>query len=172
MERPLVLIHTDCGKPAYRMLRKPMPYDYRSSRDALHLDGSKLEPCERFTCGSCGERFTKVPQTKDVRTATPAEWRAIQKIARSAAAKKGWETRRGAGVLQLGPEHLERADPRAMAFIRLDMSGASPTTARPDEKVAPTRYVDALPIADPNPWPAIAAAVKQGVMRVAGWLRP
>lgn len=77
-----------------------------------------------------------------------------RKALRSAAAKKGWETRREMAAAERHVADIVATHPVAKG-----------------EAFAFTVLHHGVPVADPNPWPAIAAAVKQGVMRVAGWLR-
>lgn len=51
---PYVMIHRDCGKPAFLMRRKPLPRDLAQSEDAAHLDGTPIKFESTPECDSCG----------------------------------------------------------------------------------------------------------------------
>lgn len=51
---PYVLIHPECGKPAFYLRREIKSGDLFLSADAATLDGGRMMPYSIPTCGSCG----------------------------------------------------------------------------------------------------------------------
>ncbi len=67
---PYVLIHRECGQPAFLLRRKPNAGDLFASADAAHLDGTPMESCSPVVCESCGAPC--FARTADVRERTVA----------------------------------------------------------------------------------------------------
>ena len=61
---PYLLVHGDCGRPAFLLLRKPNPGDLLRSSDILQIDGAPMVPGTPCVCGSCGVHFLQ--HTSDV----------------------------------------------------------------------------------------------------------
>lgn len=61
---PYVLIHPECGKPAFYLRREIKSSDLLLSADAATLDGGRVMPYSIPTCGSCGGMVR--PHTRDI----------------------------------------------------------------------------------------------------------
>lgn len=53
---PYVMVHEDCGAPAFFLRREIKSGDLLLSADAALLDGSPMPAASIPTCGSCGKR--------------------------------------------------------------------------------------------------------------------
>lgn len=69
---PFVLIHRDCGKPAFGLTERPAPYSLAGSRIARHLDGRPMEPSAAMVCESCGVPISMPRSTDVVEAGSPA----------------------------------------------------------------------------------------------------
>lgn len=61
---PYVVIHKDCGKPAFYLTKMPYRTEVMSSNIVRMLDGSEVNAGSEVRCGSCGEKFT--PRISDI----------------------------------------------------------------------------------------------------------